>query len=171
MEAARKSRHEGEVVSRGSGERPDVLTSELARELLGARLMANLATHSRDGGIHLVPMWFLWDGNAILIPTNHATQKARNLERDSRASVMIDDSREGFDLRGITIMGDVTLVRAPDSFRLNRSIHLKYLTVAERDSTEIDVYLSTDDVTIHLNPTRAFAWDLRKTTSGTAASG
>ena len=159
------------MVSRGSGERPDVLNSELARELLGARLMANLATHSRDGAIHLVPMWFLWDGEAIMIPTNHATQKARNLERDPRASVMIDDSRQAFDLRGITVMGEVKLVRAPDSLRLNRSIHLKYLTVAERDSDRVDRYLSTDDVTIRLEPTRAFAWDLRNTASGSAASG
>jgi PPOX class probable F420-dependent enzyme len=128
--------------------------------------MANLATHARDGAIHLVPMWFLWDGEAILIPTNHATQKVRNLERDPRASVMIDDSRDAFDLRGITVMGEVALVRAPDSFRLNRTIHLKYLTVAERDSPKVDAYLSTDDVTVRLNPIRAFAWDLRHTTSG-----
>jgi PPOX class probable F420-dependent enzyme len=159
------------VVSRGSRERPDVLNGELARELLGARLMANLATHARDGGIHLVPMWFLWDGEAILIPTNHATQKARNIERDPRASVMIDDSREGFDLRGITISGEVALVRPSDSFRLNRSIHLKYLSVAERDSARIDAYLSTDDVTIHLKPNRTFIWDLRPTTSESAAFG
>jgi PPOX class probable F420-dependent enzyme len=158
------------VVSRGSGERPDVLNSDLARELLGARLMANLATHSRDGGIHLVPMWFLWDGDAILIPTNHATQKARNLERDPRASVMIDDSREGFDLRGITIIGEVALVHAPDSFHLNRSIHLKYISAAERDSERINTYLSTDDITVRLKPIRAFVWDLRRTT-GAAAVG
>jgi PPOX class probable F420-dependent enzyme len=132
--------------------------------------MANLATHSRDGGIHIVPMWFVWDGEAILIPTNHATQKARNLERDARASVMIDDSREGFDLRGITMMGEVELVPAPDSFRLNRSIHLKYIGIAERESERIDAYLSTDDVTIRLRPIRAFAWDLRRTT-GTVPTG
>jgi hypothetical protein len=133
--------------------------------------MANLATHARNGGIHLVPMWFLWDGEAILIPTNHATQKTRNLERDPHASVMIDDSRAGFDLRGITIMGEVSLMRAPDSFRLNRSIHLKYISVAERDSAGIDAYLSTDDVTIHVHPTRAFAWDLRQTSEGRDAGG
>jgi PPOX class probable F420-dependent enzyme len=132
--------------------------------------MANLATHMRDGGIHLVPMWFLWDGEAVLIPTSHATQKALNLERDPRASVMIDDSREGFDLRGITIIGEVEFVRAPDSFPINRSIHLKYISAADRDSEEANAYLSTDDITVRLKPIRAFAWDLRRTT-GTAAGG
>jgi hypothetical protein len=132
--------------------------------------MANLATHLRDGGIHLVPRWFLWDGEAILIPTSHATQKARNLERDRRASVMIDDSRYGFDLRGITVIGEVTLLRAPESFPLNRSIHLKYITAAERDSELVDRYLSTDDLTIRLEPSRAYSWDLRQTGSASAAS-
>jgi hypothetical protein len=85
-------------------------------------------------------------------------------------AVMIDDSREGFDLRGITIIGEVTFVHAPDSFPLNRSIHLKYISAADRDSERVDTYLSTDDITVRLKPIRAFAWDLRRTT-GTAASG
>jgi hypothetical protein len=84
---------------------------------------------------------------------------------------MIDDSRKGFDLRGMTIIGEVVLVRAPDSYGLNRTIHLKYLTVAERDSAKIDAYLGTDDVTIRITPVRAFTWDLRHTTGGSAASG
>jgi PPOX class probable F420-dependent enzyme len=131
--------------------------------------MANLATHGRDGRIHLVPMWFRWDGEAILIPTNQATQKVRNVERDPRASVMIDDSRYGFDLCGITVMGDVELIRAPESLPLNRAIHLRYITVAERDSPRIDAYLSTDDVTIRVIPRRAYSWDLRHTSAGGAA--
>ena len=131
--------------------------------------MAKLATHERDGSIHLVPMWFRWDGEAILIPTNQATQKVRNVERDPRASVMIDDSRYGFDLCGITVMGDVELIRAPESLPLNRAIHLRYITVAERDSPRIDAYLSTDDVTIRVIPRRAYSWDLRHTSAGGAA--
>jgi hypothetical protein len=37
----------------------DPLADELARELLQARLIANLATFKSDGSIHLVAMWFL----------------------------------------------------------------------------------------------------------------
>ena len=133
--------------------------------------MAKLGTHARDGGIHLVPMWFLWNGHKVLIPTNHATQKVRNLECDSRATVMIDDSRNGLDLRGITLIGEAEIVRAPTSIPLNRAIHLKYLTSAEREVAHVDAYLGTDDVTISLQPRRAFSWDLRNTAAGRALRG
>jgi PPOX class probable F420-dependent enzyme len=140
----------------------------LATELLAAQLMANLATHSRDGGIHLVTMWFLWDGRHLLIPTNHATQKVRNLERDPRATVMIDDSGVGLDLRGITLTCEAEIVRAPQAYGFNRQIHLKYLSSAERDLPDVDAYMGTDDVTIRLMPTSAFSWDLRNTPAGRA---
>lgn len=133
--------------------------------------MAKLGTHARDGGIHLVPMWFLWKGGRLLIPTNHATQKVRNLERDPRATVTIDDSGVGLDLRGITLRCAVDIVRAPRSYALNRAIHLKYLSSTERDLPHVNAYLSTDDVTIRLRPLRAFTWDLRNTAAGRALRG
>ncbi len=133
--------------------------------------MAKLGTHARDGGIHLVPMWFLWKGGRLLIPTNHATQKVRNLERDPRATVMIDDSGVGLDLRGITLRCAVKIVRAPRSYPMNRAIHLKYLSSTERDLPHVDAYLSTDDVTIRLRPLTAFTWDLRNTAAGRTLRG
>jgi hypothetical protein len=133
--------------------------------------MAKLGTHARDGGIHMVAMWFLWEDGRLLIPTNHATQKIRNLERDPRATVMIDDSRVGLDLRGITVTCSVDIVRAPRSYPLNRAIHLKYLSATDRDLPDVDAYLGTDDVTISLKPLRAFSWNLRNTPAQRAILG
>lgn len=116
-------------------------------------------------------MWFLWDGQEVLIPTNQTTRKVRNLERDARVSVMIDDSRAGLDLRGITIAGQASITRAPESFRLNRELHLKYITAAERDLEEVDAYLASDDVTIRIAPEHAFTWNLRDTPAGRALRG
>jgi PPOX class probable F420-dependent enzyme len=126
-------------------------------------LFANLATLNRDGSVHLVAMWFLWEGEAVLFPTSGATRKARNLERDPRATVMIDDSRAGLDLRGITLTGRASILRGPDALALNRRIHLKYLTEVGRDLEVVDRYLSTDDVTIRFTPERVSSWNLRDT--------
>jgi PPOX class probable F420-dependent enzyme len=156
------------VVSGRSRKSADVLKTPLARELLAAPLIATLATHSLDGSIHLVPMWFLWNGREVLIPTSSSTRKVRNLERDPAATVMIDDSRSGLDLRGLTIAGRVTITGPPTSFRLNRSIHLKYVTPAQRDTQVVDAYLGTDDVTLRVRPERAFTWNLRDTPAGVA---
>jgi PPOX class probable F420-dependent enzyme len=154
------------VVSGSSGEERDVLGGELARELLEARLIANLATIDRNGAVHLVGMWFLWDGEALLLPTSRTTRKARNIVRDPRVTVMIDDSRGGFDLRGLTLIGRAELDQGPDAIATNRHIHLKYVTERGRGIEEVDRYLATDDVTIRVVPERVSAWNLRETSQG-----
>jgi PPOX class probable F420-dependent enzyme len=156
------------VVPRGRGEVGDVLRGELAAELLAARFIAKLATLRRDGSIHLVAMWFQWDGEALSIPTNGATQKVRNLERDPRATVMIDDSRGGFDLRGVMLAGRAEIVRGMEARDRNRPIHLKYVTEEGLALEPVASYLATDDVTIVLRPERASTWDLRSTPQGRA---
>lgn len=156
------------MVPGSRGEKRDVLGGELARELLGARLIANLATIDGDGGVHLVGMWFLWDGEALLLPTSHTTRKARNIARDPRATIMIDDSRGGFDLRGITLVGRAELLDGDEALARNRRIHLKYVTERGRDLEPVDRYLATDDVTIRFVPERVSAWNLRDTEQGQA---
>jgi PPOX class probable F420-dependent enzyme len=146
----------------------DPLADELARELLEARLIANLATLNSEGSIHLVAMWFLWDGEALLSPTNRRTRKARNLKRDPRATVMIDDSRGGFDLRGITLVCDADIIKAPASRELNRRVHLKYVTERGLELDAVKAYLATDDVTLRLRPIKVSSWDLRNTEQGRA---
>ena len=149
-------------------EERDGLGGSLARELLDARLIANLATLDRDGAVHLVGMWFLWDGEGLLLPTSRTTRKARNIARDSRVTVMIDDSRGGFDLRGITLIGRAELREGADAIAANRRIHLKYVTERGRQLEAVDRYLATDDVTIRVVPERVSAWNLRDTEHGRA---
>jgi PPOX class probable F420-dependent enzyme len=146
----------------------DVLNDPLARELLDGRLVANLATIDSDGAVHLVGMWFLWDGDALLLPTSRTTRKAKNIARDPRVTVMIDDSRGGFDLRGITLIGRAELREGEGAVTTNRQIHLKYVTERGRELEPVDRYLATDNVTIRLVPERVSAWNLRDTDQGRA---
>ena len=67
-------------------------------KLLSMTLIANLATIDDDGGIHMLPMWFLRIGNEICIPTSRHTHKYRNLRAGPRASVMIEISKAGLNL-------------------------------------------------------------------------
>jgi PPOX class probable F420-dependent enzyme len=151
-------------------EPPDGLSDPLVQELLESNLIANLATLNADGTIHVVPLWYLWRAPNLLLPTSRATRKTRNLERDPRATIMIDDSRGGFDLRGVTLVGEVTIDRGPGAPEVNREIHLRYLTQEGRELPEVDRYLGTDDVTIRFLPVRLSAWDLRETPQGRAVA-
>jgi PPOX class probable F420-dependent enzyme len=136
--------------------------------LLSSPLVAYLATLNRDGTPHVVGMWFVWDGEALLLPTSRETRKARNVLREPRATVTIDDSRGGLDLRGITIVGRAEVVDAPGSLELNRAIHRKYVTDRGLALDPVREYLLGDDITLRLLPERVSAWDLRETPQGRA---
>ena len=55
---------------------------------------AVLSTLSEGGRIHAVPVWFRWDGGAFRIITGRGSAKHRNVLREGRASLCIDE-RQG----------------------------------------------------------------------------
>lgn len=50
-----------------------------------------LATLRRDGSPHVTPVWFVLDGDDVVFMTGAATLKGRNLRRDPRASLAVDE--------------------------------------------------------------------------------
>jgi PPOX class probable F420-dependent enzyme len=56
-----------------------------------------LATVRADGRPHLAPVWYDVDGDGTLVfNTGASTVKGRNLQRDPRASLCVDDERPPF---------------------------------------------------------------------------
>ena len=134
-------------------------------------LIANLATLDDDGSIHLLPMWFLRVADEICIPTSRNTHKYRNLHARPRASVMIDLSRAGLNLKEVLIRGPVGLVYGEEARRINRSIHLKYVTPEALSNSSITSYLSGgDDVTVKIHMHHLISWNLADSKAGQALS-
>ncbi|AJE43884.1 PPOX class F420-dependent oxidoreductase [Streptomyces nodosus] len=52
-----------------------------------------LSTVSADGSPHVAPIWFLLDGDEVVFNTGKETVKGRNLARDGRAALCVDDDR------------------------------------------------------------------------------
>ena len=70
---------------------------------------AKLATTMRDGSPHVMPVWFVLDGDDLVLNTGADTVKGRNLRRDPRVSVIVDDERPPFSfvhLRGRAQLGE-----------------------------------------------------------------
>ena len=150
---------------------PLVLSSVEIDKLLSMRLIANLATLNEDGSFHLMPMpmWFLRINNDICIPTSRQTHKYRNLVSRPRASVMIDISRAGLNLKGVLIKGQVDLIVGEDAQKINRLIHLKYLTSDALDDPTVASYLSKgDDVTVKVHLDRLISWNPDDSKAGQA---
>jgi PPOX class probable F420-dependent enzyme len=55
-----------------------------------------LATVRKDGSPHVAPIWFLLDGDDLVFNTGKSTVKGRNLLRDGRLSLCVDDDRPPF---------------------------------------------------------------------------
>ncbi|MFG2295695.1 PPOX class F420-dependent oxidoreductase [Streptomyces sp. NPDC048603] len=55
-----------------------------------------LATVRADGSPHTAPVWFVLDGDSFLFNTGKDTVKGRNLVRDGRVALCVDDDRPPF---------------------------------------------------------------------------
>jgi nitroimidazol reductase NimA-like FMN-containing flavoprotein (pyridoxamine 5'-phosphate oxidase superfamily) len=149
--------------------KPAVLSSAEIDKLLSMTLIANLGTTNEDGSIHLLPMWFIQIGNEICIPTSSHTHKYRNLRARSRASVMIDVSKAGLNLKGVLIRGRAKLVDGKEAQQINRSIHLKYVTSEALNEPNVASYLTEgDDITIKISMDHLISWNLADSEAGRA---
>ncbi|MGC4806141.1 PPOX class F420-dependent oxidoreductase [Micromonospora sp. DT233] len=66
-----------------------------------------LATTRPDGSPHVVPIWFVLDGDDLLFNTGKTSAKARNLARDDRAVLCVDDENPPYAF--VTLRGRVTI--------------------------------------------------------------
>lgn len=54
---------------------------------------AKLSTVRADGSPHVTPIWFVLDGNELVFNTGSSSVKGRNLVRDGRVALCVDDDR------------------------------------------------------------------------------
>ena len=75
---------------------------EIMKFLVQGTLTGKLATARKDGSPHVVPIWFILDDTSnnsngdIIFTTSSGSVKAKNIRRDSRVSVCIDDQKPPF---------------------------------------------------------------------------
>ncbi|GAB2851674.1 PPOX class F420-dependent oxidoreductase [Streptomyces deserti] len=55
-----------------------------------------LATVRADGSPHVTPIWFVLDGDEVVFNTGKESVKGRNLARDGRVALCVDDDRPPF---------------------------------------------------------------------------
>lgn len=67
-----------------------------------------LATVRRDGSPHVVPVWFVLDGDDIVLTTGRDSVKGRSLRRDGRVALCVDDDRPPFAFVTVTGRAEVS---------------------------------------------------------------
>lgn len=66
-----------------------------------------LATVRPDGRPHAAPIWFMLEGEDVVFMTGASTVKARNISREPRVVLVVDD--ETFPFAFVTIEGEASL--------------------------------------------------------------
>ncbi|MCF4137204.1 PPOX class F420-dependent oxidoreductase [Streptomyces sp. Tue 6430] len=77
---------------------------------------AKLSTVRADGSPHVAPVWFLLDGDEVVFNTGKETVKGRNLARDGRVALCVDDDRPPFDF--VVLQGRARISEDLDQVRL-----------------------------------------------------
>ncbi|SDT16692.1 Pyridoxamine 5'-phosphate oxidase [Friedmanniella luteola] len=82
-----------------------LLRDPVAQELLASKVPARLAYTWTDGSPRVVPIWFHWDGTAVVMGTPGRAPKLKALRRRPQAALTIDT--EGFPAHVLSLRGEV----------------------------------------------------------------
>jgi PPOX class probable F420-dependent enzyme len=115
-----------------------------------------LTTVRADGQPQASPVWFLWDGETLLIFSQPSAQKLRNLAANPRVAVHVDTDEAGEDV--LTIEGTAAVdPDAPPSDRLEE-YQAKYRDGIRAIGMTPDQLAGDYSVAVRIRPTHARAW-------------
>jgi nitroimidazol reductase NimA-like FMN-containing flavoprotein (pyridoxamine 5'-phosphate oxidase superfamily) len=76
--------------------------AEVAAFLARERVM-DVASNGRDGWPHVTALWFVMRGTEPWAWTYRKSQKVKNLERDNRATTLVESGSEYSELKGVML--------------------------------------------------------------------
>jgi PPOX class probable F420-dependent enzyme len=142
------------------------LSDEEFLALLGEERVAIVSSLGPRGWPHSMPMWFVPRQGEIWIWTYAKSQKVRNLERDPRATVLVEAGHEYQELRGASIEAEAEIHRDPATvLAFAEELTLRYaegISSLEGDAKAALEAQAPKRVAIHFRPVRTASWDHRK---------
>ena len=134
-----------------------------------------LSTVRPDGTPHLVPTWFLWDGEALLVWSKPNAVKVRNLRPTRALMVALGDAAADFNVGLIEAAGRCSSMDAT----IPAAFLAKYATELAQAGLDPATYRATYTQAVRIVPTRFLAWhgrgearrDVRRATSTTRPDG
>lgn len=90
------------------------MTDDERDKFLAGRRTMQVATHGAAGAIHLVAMWYGFEGDLPAFETFARSQKVVNLRRDPNLTVLVEDGDTYETLRGVQIVGRAELIEEGD---------------------------------------------------------
>ncbi|MDP9188804.1 MAG: pyridoxamine 5'-phosphate oxidase family protein [Actinomycetota bacterium] len=150
-----------------AGRRDEItLSEEELGELLEGERVVIVSSLGPRGWPHSMPMWFLVREGEIWVWTYAKSQKVRNLERDSRATLLVETGEQYTELRGVMIEAEAAIQRDPETtYGVGVALAIRYsegIDSVEGDAAEAMRAQAAKRVAIRFVPRRTATWDHRK---------
>lgn len=101
---------------------------EIRNFLLQGTLTGKLGTINKDGTPHVVPIWYTVDEeNNIIFNTGGESVKARNIMRDSRVRLCVDDQTPLFSFVLIDGIAHIERVEIKEIYKWAKTIAARYM--------------------------------------------
>jgi PPOX class probable F420-dependent enzyme len=142
------------------------LTPDEVDELLDSERIVVVSSIGPRGWPHSMPMWYVVRDGELWVWTYAKSQKAKNLERDPRATLLVQTGYEYSELRGIQIEAQAELIRDQERVvEFAKELTVRYsegIESVEGDAAAALQAQAPKRVAIHFRPRRTATWDHRK---------
>jgi len=138
------------------------MTDDELRSFLAEHRVVTCATIGPNGRPHLMPLWYSADGVVLEGWTYAKSQKAKNLERDPRATLQVEDGELYQELRGVMMECDVEIERDPEQVAKYGIALFKRFGAEGPDVEAMIAGQAPKRIGMRFTPTRIVTWDHRK---------
>jgi PPOX class probable F420-dependent enzyme len=138
------------------------MSEEEVRDFLAEQMVMQVATIGPRGWPHVVALWYVPDGVEVTGWTYAKSQKAKNLERDPRATVEVDDGLQYQELRGVMLECDVDLDRDTERVAAIGEALVDRYGDGSPEMKELFRAQAPKRVGLRFRPRRVASWDHRK---------
>jgi PPOX class probable F420-dependent enzyme len=142
------------------------LSEDEQRELLESERVVIVSSLGRNGWPHSMPMWYLVRDGEMWVWTYAKSQKVRNLERDPRATLLVETGHEYTELRGVMIEAEAEIHRDLETVsEFGKQLTVRYsegISSVEGDAAAALEAQAAKRVAIDFHPRRVATWDHRR---------
>jgi PPOX class probable F420-dependent enzyme len=139
------------------------MTDDEIASFIDEHRTATMATIGPSGMPHLVAMWYAVIDGQIWFETKSRAQKAVNLRRDDRLTVMIEDGKTYDTLRGISLEGRGVIVEDPDEiWKVGVNVWERYNGPYSEEVKPLVEFMLQKRIAVRVEVERVRSWDHRK---------
>jgi PPOX class probable F420-dependent enzyme len=140
-----------------------VMTTEEIARFLGEQRVATLATVGASGQPQLVAMWYAVIDGVLWFETKAKSQKAVNIRRDNRVTVMVETGDTYDALRGVALEGTAEIVDDPGAlWAVGVNVWERYNGPYSEEVRPMVEFMLTKRVAVRLDVAHTRSWDHRK---------